>query len=438
MNKSLLSYIKIHISSCIVFFAVSAFLLRAQVPVPQNGCYLAVYTPNESGSRQGFESLARKHHAIEMIYYNWSSQKDFPSATCNQIVQALSFPLITWMPDINSGNAFQTIINGSMDEYIQKWAQQIKLWGKPLLIRFAHQMNGSWSQWDGVHNGGGNLSGFGDPLRPDGPERFIAAYRHIWQIFRNTGVSNVSWVWCVNYKSVPAEEWNKPENYYPGSDVVDWIGFDGYNWGIAKANTSWQSFQEIYSNIYTTLKSYNKPIMIGEYASAESGGSKADWILSAYEAIKTKYTLIKAVTWFNVSKDVDWRVNSSQSSLRAYQEAVSDPYFLSGVQSARGVKEEDKTEPATFTLEPAYPNPFNGYVVIPFTILQDGQYRLEIRNVLGEKVKEIIYRSYSAGKYSLSWDGLDEDNKSVPSGIYFARLSSEEEKAKIQKLVYLK
>jgi beta-mannanase len=139
-----------------------------------------------------------------------------------------SIPHITWEPWTGgTPYALDVIINGRWDSYIAGYANQAKFWSKPLFIRVGHEMNGDWYPWGGKNNGGSIVNGFGDSTKPDGPERFISAFRHIRHVFDSVGVANVSWIWSPNNFSSTSDTWNSPESYYPGDDVVDWIGFDG-------------------------------------------------------------------------------------------------------------------------------------------------------------------------------------------------------------------
>ena len=107
---------------------------------------------------------------------------------------------------------------------------------------------------------------------------FISAYRHIHDLFVAAGATNALWVFCPNVVSVPGESWNQWQNYYPGDTYVDWMGFDGYNWGTVQTTSTWQTFPTIASQIYSSLATKGKPIMIPETASTELGGDKAAWI----------------------------------------------------------------------------------------------------------------------------------------------------------------
>jgi beta-mannanase len=80
-------------------------------------------------------------------------------------------------------------------------------------------------------------------------------------------------------------------DYYPGDAYVDWTGVDGYNWGTR--NGGWQTFKHVFRNIYPLLAAKNKPILIGEMASAEAGGDKAKWIDDIIPTLRTEYPLVK-------------------------------------------------------------------------------------------------------------------------------------------------
>jgi hypothetical protein len=77
-----------------------------------------------------------------------------------------------------------------------------------------------------------------------------------------------------------------------------------------------------------------------------------------------------------------------------------------------------------FQLHQNYPNPFNPETNISFTLKSGGNISIEIYNFLGEKVNE-IFNGYSySGTHTLKWNGTDSEGKDVPTGIYFYRLST--------------
>ncbi len=394
--------------------------LFSQVPIPETGCYHAAFINTDAQS--SFELLAGKNIAIEMFFTGWPANKlpDFPLTKCNLIDANGAIPHITWMPQV-PGSPFPltSIINGSYDNYILLYANQVKNWGKPLFIRLGHEFNGDWYTYGGANNGGGTLNGFGDSTKADGPERFIAAYQRVHDLFEANSVDNVVWVWCPNNGSAPNETWNIPEAYYPGNDYVDWIGFDGYNFGTTQTWSGWISFFDIYNPLYQKFKNYGKPIMLGEFASVEQGGSKSQWIAQAYSWLQF-YTQIKAATWFNIAKVegtvfTDWRINSSASALAAYQTAIANPYFLGSIPATD--VENENVVPKYFSLEQNYPNPFNPTTKIKFALPKSGETKLVVYNIFGAKVQILVQSYLSAGIHEVNFTS---DNLS--SGVYLYSL----------------
>jgi FlgD Ig-like domain len=70
-----------------------------------------------------------------------------------------------------------------------------------------------------------------------------------------------------------------------------------------------------------------------------------------------------------------------------------------------------------------YPNPFNPSTTISFSVIQTSSFvTLEIFNIKGQKVKQLVSDQLSAGQHDVEWNGEDDDGKTVSSGIYFCRL----------------
>jgi len=90
------------------------------------------------------------------------------------------------------------------------------------------------------------------------------------------------------------------------------------------------------------------------------------------------------------------------------------------------VNEEHETElPKNYGLTQNYPNPFNSQTNIEFQVPNQSIIKLEIYNILGQKIRTLVNQEISPGNYSVSWNGKNDFGESVNSGIYFIKFSSD-------------
>lgn len=220
-------------------------------------------------------------------------------------------PMVTWEPYKSgwSGDpiTLQEVTDGDYDSYFRQAAQLARSLPFEVMIRFAHEMNGDWYPWSGE------------------PSAYVAAWRHTVSIFKEEGATNVKWVWSPNIDN------GYPfATYFPGEEWVDYAGLDGYNWGTAGVGDyGWHSLREVFGHSYDELTQLSrKPVILAETASGEQGGSKAEWIREGFlKTIPDDFPKVVAVVWFNTDKEEDWRVNSSESSLKAFREVVASPLY---------------------------------------------------------------------------------------------------------------
>ncbi|MFQ6116444.1 MAG: FlgD immunoglobulin-like domain containing protein [bacterium] len=93
--------------------------------------------------------------------------------------------------------------------------------------------------------------------------------------------------------------------------------------------------------------------------------------------------------------------------------------------------------PSAFQLYPNFPNPFNPETQIRFDLPEAAQVDLRIYNALGQLVRTLVDRSYSAGTFTVFWDSRDDEGKPLPSGIYFYKIKAGNFQAQ-RKLLLLK
>jgi hypothetical protein len=80
--------------------------------------------------------------------------------------------------------------------------------------------------------------------------------------------------------------------------------------------------------------------------------------------------------------------------------------------------------PKSFNLSQNFPNPFNATTQIRYAIPQDANVRLEVVNVLGQRVKVLVDGFQTAGFKQVTWDGRNDNGDLVSSGVYFYRIAA--------------
>jgi mannan endo-1,4-beta-mannosidase len=269
-----------------------------------------------------FRRLARKPLSIVHFaspFANCASSPcwfyDFPTATMRKLRQRGFIPFFSWASQSIPGSAIEPdfqlsdVIDGTYDAHIRSFATAVKNWGHPFFLRFNYEMNGDWFPWSERANG-------------NAPGEYVAAWRHVHKIFTSAGATNATWVWCPNVDPDSMHQSLRP--LYPGDAYVDWTCLDGYNPGGTKE--SWRSFGQLYRSTYDRIIKRiapTKPMIIGEVASSEHGGSKARWIRRMLRQIPTKFPKIRGLLWFeNNAYNMDWPIETSRAAVRAFRRGI--------------------------------------------------------------------------------------------------------------------
>jgi mannan endo-1,4-beta-mannosidase len=274
-----------------------------------------------------------------VFYLQWH-QKDLEELlnSLNAIWDSDCVPCITWEPMEIIENAektipYQDILNGKWDTYISDTIKIIQNFKKPVMIRFAHEMNLSRYHW------GSSYEEFG----PESVQIYKKMHTYLYQKFKEKSVKNALFVFCPNADSIPNEKWNNPIHYYPGNEQISLLGMDGYNWNLssdlAKAkNLNWsspnRSFEQIFKNLHEKLLSLNskKPLLVFETASAtrKAEDKKSLWLKEAIRTAK-KWQLL-AITWFQADKEENWALKPEDVNILpshgTFQSFLSNYFYI--------------------------------------------------------------------------------------------------------------
>jgi Glycosyl hydrolase family 26 len=271
------------------------------------------------GALDASDGILGVRAAIVGTYADWAHTPDFPQRFAEDVNARGAVPLISWEPwDSWRGGADQPayalrrIVAGDYDALIDRWAGEIARYGRPVMLRFAPEMNGNWLPWSTGVNG-------------NRPGDYVAAWRRVWARFQRDGATNAVWVWnpmAVGGGSTPLDQ------LFPGSNEVDWLAVDGYNWGSTR-DWGWQTYADIFPSTLRAFRSLapGRPVMIAETGSAP-GPARPAWVTNTLSSAHADG--VAAVVWFEFDKETDWRLTGDPASAQAAHAVIDGPGWRQG------------------------------------------------------------------------------------------------------------
>lgn len=220
-------------------------------------------------------------------------------------------PLITWEPwdpTVPDENRYplRDIAAGLHDTYLLEQAARVRDIGAPVAIRFGHEMNAPWYPWGaGVH---GNT-----------PADYVAAYRHVHDLFAAQGVTDVTWVWAP----AALDSAHPPDlaGFYPGDAYVDWSGLTAY---FDQSTDTWATA------VAPTLRRLDavtptKPFFLAETGVLPGPTRPAMMHDLLDNLLRTPRAL--GFAWFDFSSRQDWRIDDDPAALTALREVLSSGWY---------------------------------------------------------------------------------------------------------------
>jgi Glycosyl hydrolase family 26 len=261
------------------------------------GAYESTTPTNWSGMAE-FGAATGLKPRIALYYSAWNSGFNASFAQTAHSHGAYVFAQLQ-----PNGVTLADVAAGKYDKYLRQYAYSVRVFGYPVILSFAHEMNGNWYTW-----GYGHTS----------PADFIAAWRHVVDVFREEGASNVTWVWTVNATNTgatdPLKEW------WPGASYVNWVGIDGYYYSDT------DSFNSVFGTSIDQIRAFsNAPVIISETAIGAGNPSRESQIAALFSGIRADH--IVGVVWFDKSQNdglyhQNWRLETDPAALEAFKQAA--------------------------------------------------------------------------------------------------------------------
>jgi mannan endo-1,4-beta-mannosidase len=256
--------------------------------------YLGVYERSVPASYAGIDQFGQtigKQPDLAAYYSSWG--EPFAAAFAAAAAQHGAAPLV----QINPAHVQLTAITaGRYDGYLRRFADAVRAYRHRVVIGFGHEPNGYWFSW-----------GYSHATAPS----FVAAWRHIVNVFRAQGASNVTWLWTVNIIDTKGGI-EPPAPWWPGSSYVNWVGIDGYYY-----KPSW-TFAPLFGPTIKAVRALTRdPILISETAANDT--DQPTKITNLFAGTRA-YGLLGFV-WFNVDKEQSWQV-TSPAAVAAFRRGV--------------------------------------------------------------------------------------------------------------------
>lgn len=237
---------------------------------------------------------------LNIVHIYLQQGAKFPTTSDLAFVSQGSTLLVSWA--LNGSSA---IAAGADDGLIRQVAQEIRGIGAPVFLEWRWEMDLP-----------GRRAEVGTPAE------YIAAWKHIRDIFTAQDVTNVAWVWCPSSKGFAN---GTAGAYYPGDSEVDWICADVY----PLSRPVLQSFSAAAQPFLDWASHHPKPVMIGEFGiyAAYPAQERAQWLSAAARTVLADRQ-IKALVYFDgPGQKPGQSCALTGAALQAFRAIADDRYF---------------------------------------------------------------------------------------------------------------
>jgi hypothetical protein len=148
---------------------------------------------------------------------------------------------------------------------------------------------------------------------------------------------------------------------------------------------------------------------------------RADWENGDYTKLNTDPVANNAYTDDTITDDeVYWYVvTAAYSGSYGNAESIDSEKAYGSTAVVTGIEGETPDVPDRFFISQNYPNPFNPFTTLSYGLPTDSEVRIDIFNVLGQRVVTLVDEYQTAGFKSVIWNGQDSGGDKVSSGVYF-------------------
>ncbi|MGH8928792.1 MAG: glycoside hydrolase family 26 protein, partial [Acidimicrobiia bacterium] len=286
---------------------------NSDIPTHGRDVLLAGLYSDQWHSASDFEGLGaatgERVSLMGTFHHLWESEHGSTGNTEFILEQAWSAQA-TPVANVEIMEPARDIAAGIWDAAIAQWALRVKGWldkgdGRSLLIAPLQEMNGNWV-----------------PYGMD-PENFKIAYRRFVEISKGLGLNDtmVRWVFAPNAWSV----WPyRTADYYPGDDVVDFVGISVYNFGGAVGR--WTGVLDSGLGAVNEIRSFApyKPYLITQVGSSTVGGDRDAWLRELFQIAASDPNVVGLI-YFNFNKETDWKIWDGTNLATGWRDGMAMP-----------------------------------------------------------------------------------------------------------------
>lgn len=222
-------------------------------------------------------------------------------------------------PDSSGKYAHSKIIDGKLDRQLRQYARDVKAFGSFVILEYGTEINGDWFCWS----------------TDEGPERFKSAFRYIYKIFKEEGAMKTRFAFHVDATDNPHST-----KWYPGDDVVDWIGtscYGGYGSGKGCVDTladCYKDFEKISSKRRLAIFEWGAPDPKNIKFNIEDTIRTLKEMPEKYPRINMLQRWSERVIAGHSSDDKigDGRIDITSEMTEAYRKGISNPVYKSEYQ----------------------------------------------------------------------------------------------------------